>query len=106
ELINHSPDIKQLVDEGYELEAINGYLFVHHVPYLNSKREVSFGTLVSELNLQGASTTTKPRNHVVMFIGEQPYNVDGNEITSIKHTVGNKVLFDNREINRTFSNKP
>ena len=37
ELTTRSPDLKSLLDEGFEVEIYGEYLIIHHVPYLNSK---------------------------------------------------------------------
>ena len=106
-LINPSPDLKRLSDEGYELEIKGGYMLVHHVPYVNAKREIKYGTLVSSLTLSG-DKTTKPDNHVIYFIGEHPCNIDGTIIQAIRHTSSNQILDANHGItvNHSFSNKP
>lgn len=85
ELINHSTDIRRLCDEGYNLEFKGGYLLIHHIPYVNSLKEIKMGTLVSSLTLNG-NVTQKPDTHVMQFIGEQPCNEKGSIITSISHT--------------------
>ncbi len=104
-LINHSPDIKKLRDEGYEIEIISGYLVVSNVPYLNSKKEVQYGTLVSELTLAGEKTTT-PETHVINFKGEYPCDKNGVEIPQIKNQSQTKSLVEGIIINHLFSNKP
>lgn len=103
--INHSPDLKRLRDEGYEVEARDGYLIIHHVPYVNSQKFVKYGKLISTLTLQG-DKTTKPDNHVMGFMGEYPCNNDGSIITAIKHGNPNKQILDGVVMNFTFSNKP
>ena len=50
-LINRSPDLKKLRDEGYDIESRCGHLLVKSVPYVNSRKEINTGTLVSKLNL-------------------------------------------------------
>lgn len=105
ELINHSPDIRRLTDEGYNLEFKGGYLLIHHIPYVNSLKEVKMGTMVSTLTLNG-NVTQKPDTHVMQFIGEQPCNENGVAITSITHTNSDQNLGNGIIINRSFSNKP
>jgi len=34
-LINHSPDLKRLQDEGYKLELRDGHQLVHRIPYVS-----------------------------------------------------------------------
>lgn len=104
-LINHSIDLKQLRDDGYDLEIKAGYLLVKHVPYVNSKREVAYGTLVSQLDLNGDVTTT-PRSHVAYFVGDHPCNKDGSEIAQIKHQSGHQQLDRDLVIDHSFSSKP
>ena len=104
-LINHSLDLKRLQDEGYEIEIQNGFLLVHHIPYVNSKREIQYGILASQLCLSG-NQTTKPSNHVIFFKGEHPCDKNGNRIQAISHNSTNQVLFGNFMVNHSFSNKP
>lgn len=105
QLINHSPDLKRLRDEGYEIQVKGGYLIIHHIPYLNSRKEIGFGKLVSTLTLNG-DITVKPDNHVIHFMGDYPCNYDGTPITAIQHANPNQGLFDGIVLNYSFSNKP
>lgn len=105
QLINHSPDLKRLRDEGYEIEVRGGHLLVHHIPYVRSNKEIQFGTLVSTLNLKNANTTNTPETHVISFIGDNPYEIDGTVITAIQHDNSTKIL-GGITVNRSFSNKP
>ncbi|QGG57835.1 ThiF family adenylyltransferase [Paenibacillus sp. B01] len=105
-LINHSPDLTRLKDEGYAIELKHGFALVHDVPYVNAQQEVRFGTLVSDLNLTGDVTTT-PNTHVIYFIGMQPCKKDGSVISSIEHgTSINQKLAEGLVVNHSFSNKP
>jgi len=106
QLINHSPDLKQLRNEGYDLEYKGGYLLIHHIPYINSSKEIKHGILVSELNLLNANTTAAPKTHVIYFNGEFPCNKDGSIISQIQHTSQNTALAEGVIINHSFSNKP
>ncbi len=104
-LINLSPDLKRLQDEGHEVEIRNGHLLVSHIPYVNSERRICLGTLVSVLTLAG-DRTVKPDNHVIQFIGEYPCHKNGNVIVEIMHQSVNQRLSHDIEINHSFSNKP
>ena len=53
QLISRSADLKRLREEGYDLEIRTGYLLVKDVPYVNSRKEVKRGILVSKLTLGG-----------------------------------------------------
>ena len=106
QLISLSPDLKRLRDEGYEIQVHGGYLLIHHVPYVNSNRQVKFGILISELNLINQHKTAKPNNHVIYFSGEHPCNQDGTIITQIQHGGQGANVAPGITINFSFSNKP
>jgi hypothetical protein len=106
QLISHSPDLKRLRDEGYEIEVRGGYLLVHHIPFVNSFKEIKFGILVSELTLISNTLTSKPNTHVIFFIGEHPCHKDGTIIAPIQHVSQNQILFEGITVNHAFSNKP
>lgn len=105
QLINHSPDLQRLQDEGYDLEVRSNYLLVKNVPYLNSSKEVKLGILVSELSLAGDVTTT-PSTHVAYFAGDHPCNKDGSEMVKIKHQSAHRQLDHDLIVHHSFSSKP
>ena len=74
--ISLSGDLKHLRDEGYQLEIRSAHLLMHGVPYVNSRREVTRGILVTNLTLAG-DATRPPGTHIAHFIGEHPCNADG-----------------------------
>jgi len=103
--INRSPDLKQLVDEGFEIGVKDGHLIVHHIPYVNSSREIKYGKLITSLSLNN-DVTIKPDTHVMGFMGEHPCNKDGSVITAIQHSSPNQQISEGVIMNHTFSNKP
>ena len=105
QLINHSPDLKRLQDEGYELVVKGGYLLIHHIPYVNSLKEVKLGTLVSTLTMSG-SRVVSPDNHVIYFIGEHPCEKNGNKMTGIQHATSVQNFGNGIVVQHSFSNKP
>jgi hypothetical protein len=105
QLINRSPDLKQLRDEGYSIEVRpDGHLLLRHIPYVNEDREVALGTLVSTLNLSG-DTTAAP-DHVVTFIGSLPCHWDGTPLKEIWHSSTDQTLGDGLTVNHMFSSRP
>lgn len=106
QLINHSSDLKRLRDEGYEVEVRGAYLIVHHVPYINSGREIQYGVLVSTLSLSSSERTAMPDTHVIHFIGTDPCEIDGSVITSIQHLGTPTDLNEGIRVDRSFSNRP
>lgn len=104
-LIDHSPDLKKLRDEGFEIELKGTHLLVSSVPYFNSNQDICYGTLVTDLTIAG-TTVTRPKNHVIHFIGEHPCNKDGTQITSLTHSNNRTSLGGDIIVDRSFSHKP
>jgi len=105
QLIDRSPDLKRLRDEGYEVEVWSNYLLIKHVPYVNSDKKVKFGVLVSELSLAD-NVTIKPETHVAHFTGDHPCNKDGSKMTKIANESTQKELVKDLIIHHSFSCKP
>ena len=83
QLISRNADLQRLRNDGYDIQVKGVYLVMRGVPYVNSRREVMRGTLVSELSLAG-DVTIKPATHVIYFAGDYPCNADGSEIGKIR----------------------
>lgn len=103
-LINLSPDLKRLRDEGYEVFILGNYLLISSIPYVSKDGLVKTGTLVSELTLAGQKAA-KPSTHVAYFIGEYPFHANGKEISHIKHSSRDSKLRNGIVVNHSFSNK-
>lgn len=80
--IDHSPDLKRLRDEGYTVYVKNGILVLEDIPYVNSRREIAIGSLVSTLCFSGGKAVYD-KDHKAYFIGEAPCHKDGKEISEI-----------------------
>lgn len=106
QLINRNPDLKRLRDEGYELGMHGGYLIIRHIPYVNCKKEVKYGILVSPLTLVNQTTVGKPASHTIHFAGEVPCNQDGSVISAITHSTPVVPIMEGLTANQLFSNKP
>jgi hypothetical protein len=106
QLINHSPDLKQLRDNGFEIEVKGGYLLIHQIPYVNHLREILRGTLVSVLDLTSNLKTAAPKSHVIYFNGEYPCNKDGSPIEGIRNSSNKQTLTEGIEVDHLFSSKP
>lgn len=104
-LIDRSPDLKKLRDEGYEISIKGNHILVSNIPYVNSTGNVNFGTLVSVLTIAG-NKTGRPNNHVAYFQGEQPCNKDGSVISALLHGQNKLILAQGISVDRSFSNKP
>ena len=105
ELINRNADLKQLRDEGYEVEISNGYLIINHVPYVNGNKQVAYGTIVSTLNLAGDSTV-KPNDHVALWVGDYPCDFKGSQLTNLVNQPVNNTIRNGLVATHSFSHKP
>jgi hypothetical protein len=105
QLINHSPDLKRLRDEGYVVQIKGGLLLLQEIPYVNAQRQVRTGTLISTLNLVG-DVTQYAQDHVASFDGEFPCNADGTPIHQISHQSCDMDLGHGVMAKHSFSSKP
>jgi hypothetical protein len=106
QLINHSPDIKKLLDEGYDLEITGGHLLVHRIPYVNANCGINYGTMVTVLTYATPTKVGLPQDHTIYFIGETPCDKDGKPLTAIINNSNNQQLTEKILINHYFSSKP
>lgn len=105
QLINRNPDLRQLRDEGYDVEVRSNYLLIKQVPYVNSSKEIKFGILVSELSVAG-DLTTMPKDHTTYFAGEHPCDKNGAAMTKITNQSAQKTLGTDLIVHHYFSSKP
>lgn len=107
QLLNLNPDLQKLRNEGYELQKKGGYLCIHHIPYLNSKGEIKYGSLVTQLDLDvDNEKTVKPHTHVIYFIGESPCHQNGTIMNALINQTANLNLLEGLNVNHTFSSRP
>jgi hypothetical protein len=102
---SRSPDLRRLVEEGYELEILAGYLVIHHVPYVTPAKEVAYGTLVSELTLAGDMTAT-PATHTIRFAGQTPCDAEGQPLRKVINSAEHVELGSGITADFVFSQKP
>ena len=81
-LISHSPDLQRLQTEGFVMEVCDGWLIIHHIPYVNAAREMKDGTLLMPLCISG-DHTIHPNNHTDNWVGEQPCDIKGKPLPSL-----------------------
>lgn len=102
QLMSHNDDIRMLVDKGYEVEIRGGqFLLVHHVPYVNDKKQINYGTLVESLIFATTEKLGKPSQHYLEFIGDPPCNSDGGLLIGRVHgrqvrDLGNDIIVYHR----------
>jgi uncharacterized protein DUF6791/ThiF family protein len=104
-LISLSPDLKQLEDEGYEIEIRSGHLILHNIPYVDACGQIRRGKLVSVLDLAG-DRTAKPGTHVALFAGDHPCDSTGKSLRNLEHSTKKQTICDGVTVTRSFSCKP
>ena len=101
-LISHSSDLQRLQAEGFVMEVCDGCLIIHHIPYVNSAREMKDGSLIMPLCTSG-DHTIRPNNHTANWVGEQPCDIKGNPLPSLVNTSGQQVSIKGFRSNFFFS---
>jgi uncharacterized protein DUF6791/ThiF family protein len=81
-LVDRSPDLKRLRDEGFDLQVIGTHLLVRSIPYVNGDKAPKRGTLVSTLEFS-QNNVKKPDEHWVWFAGERPCDEHGAPLSII-----------------------
>jgi hypothetical protein len=104
-LVSHSPDLRRLQDEGYDIEIRSDHLVVRHIPYVTAERAVAYGSLVSELTTNG-SATIRPGTHVAMFTGSIPHDHQGGPLDLILHERTARQITEGLVAQCSFSSKP
>jgi hypothetical protein len=104
ELINHNDDLKQLLNEGYEIEFFNIYLMIHHVPYVNDRKQVAYGTLVSKSEQSGHAL--RSIDHTALWIGNYPCDSKGIRLVKLGDNRVEEKIREGSVATLSFSQKP
>lgn len=83
-LTSRSPDLQRLVDDGYDVAIVAGFLVLRDVPYVDTFRQVRRGKLVSRLDMAG-DRTVAPRDHQAWFAGAFPCDREGRPLVNMVH---------------------
>lgn len=105
-LVDRSPDLKRLRDEGYDVQVVGKgtHLRVGSVPFVNAERQIKTGYLLSTLEFE-QNNVTKPQDHTAWFGGGTPCDKDGTPLKIIINS--NRVtLVEGLEVDVQFSTKP
>ncbi len=105
ELFSLNPDLAQLRQQGYFVRVQGGFLVMGEVPYVDARRRVRTGSLLSALDLAG-DRTRKPETHVIYWDGEFPCNADGTPLKGIAHNAVDTQLGHGLSARHSFSSKP
>lgn len=105
-LITHSPDLKRLQDDGYELQIIDSHVIIHNVPYLASNQKRAYGILVAPIDSVSGDIAQPPAAHTVFFAGRHPHGSDGSPLATPSISLDKRFIVPGLEINFQFSAKP
>ena len=70
-LVRDSPDLARLVNEGFAVRVLNGFLVVDDIPFVDRDGTVQRGSFICPLDLNG-DRTARPADHVMCFVGGEP----------------------------------
>lgn len=102
--IARSPALRQLRDEGFDIEVLVGYLVVHNVPYVNEQREVKRGVLFAALRLNN-DVALEPEDHQCKWAGDMPCQENGATMQSLGPS-STPMTIAGHEVKWNFSHKP
>lgn len=106
-LVDRSPDLKRLRDEGCDLKVIAGpHLLMGSIPYVNAQRQVKTdGVIVCTLELN-QDRTKHPDDHTAYFVGEPPCDQTGAPLDNIIINRNRHEIVKDLFVSCQFSTKP
>ena len=107
-LASHNDDIRRLIEKGYAVAFDSNYLVVRDIPYLDSRRQLQIGAIVTKLVFVDQNRVTQD-DHQIFFAGSIPYNLDGTPIPNLAGGLTQLALSEacsDVVVQRSFSNKP
>ena len=75
-LISRNEDLAALVNDGYRISIIGGYLVVRGIPYVTELGAIDTADMVSALELSGENTVSPLTQHTVWWTGQMPHYAD------------------------------
>ncbi|TCC21916.1 ThiF family adenylyltransferase [Kribbella speibonae] len=102
-LVRNSPDLTQLVNEGYSVRIHAGHLIIDDIPFVTAARTIIRGSLVCPLDTEGERTRA-PSTHVMWF-SHLPHTKDGVERSDLIHDRTRRDLADGIEVAGSSSQK-
>jgi uncharacterized protein DUF6791/ThiF family protein len=107
-LVSHNDDIRRLVEKKYAVGFDSNYLIVRDVPYLDNKRELRIGAIVTKLVFVNQEKVVQD-DHQIFFAGGVPHGLDGQPIQNLGGNTCGLTLSEAAKdvvVERSFSNKP
>ena len=79
ELASLNPFVRDLDEQGFQLDFIQGYFVIYGVPYLDKARCLKYGDWISPVDLTEGGVLDPPGNHQAWFRGDKPHDQSGRE---------------------------
>ncbi len=100
-----SPDIRQLVEDGYAVTIEGQYLIVDNIPYVPSAGVIARGAIISAYKeVEGVGKVDG--DHAVWFTGSIPCFADGRSLCEAMVADTNQQMIAGRQVLCRLSNKP
>src|ERR1700722_4767054 len=80
ELANLNPFIRDLDEQGYQLDFINGHFVIYGIPYLDQAGSLNYGDWISPVDLTEGGAIDPPSSHQAWFRGGKPHGQAGREL--------------------------
>jgi len=80
ELASLNPFIRDLDEQGYQLDFNNGYFVIYGLPYLDQAGSLKHGDWISPVDLTDRGALDPPKSHQAWFRGDKPHGRDGREL--------------------------
>ena len=81
-LVRSSQDLSRLIQDGYAVRIVNGFLVVNDIPFVDDAAQVQWGSFLCPLDLSGDATVA-PSTHVMCFVGGVPRDKNGRPIDGL-----------------------
>ncbi|MEO7465561.1 MAG: ThiF family adenylyltransferase [Sphingobium limneticum] len=105
QLISLNPDLRRLMDDGYDISIVAGHLVLRDVPYLDGVGHIRRGMIVCPLELAG-DRTIRPAHHTVWFSGEMPHGADRRPLDAMAHGGAPQSLGGGIKVDRMLCSRP
>ncbi len=107
-LVSHNEDLNRLVEKGFAVGFDSNLLIIRDIPYLNEKRDLLWGAIVSKLVPVDGNKVIQ-EDHQILFAGAHPHGLDGKPIPNLgggEHKLALSEYNKDVVVQRSFSNKP
>lgn len=92
-----SPDVRRLVDEGYDVAIVDSrYIVVNNVPYVSAAGEISYASIISAYK-ESEGVAQVDNDHTVWFTGTAPCLPNGDSLASVLVADTNSVVVADKQ---------